>query len=110
MIVIPIQLINYISSATSLQRTSDSEHQVAVIRIGFVDNLAISSTAENDFFSFSESNGKSLIRGTDYAIEVFPLPVLRSSDHYCKKKIIYLVVDLSGLDTPCQPIIKIMCI
>jgi len=57
-----------------MQCASDSELDVAVIRIGFVDNLAIGgSTVKNNFLSFAEFDGRRDFFGADFAKEVFAL-------------------------------------
>ena len=57
-IVIPVHFGDYISGSTSMHYTSDGELYVAVLRIGFVDHLAIGiSTAKNNLLSIPERNG-----------------------------------------------------
>jgi hypothetical protein len=57
-----------------VHNASDSELDVAVFRIGFVNSLAIGvSEPKYDLLPFTKSDEKSEFRGADCVEEVFPL-------------------------------------
>lgn len=81
--------------------TSDGELDVTVLRIGFVDYLAIDiSTAKKNLLSIGEGNGGCYFFGADFAEEVFPLlkvPFLGT----VMWVIIHLATVFHGFDAPC---------
>lgn len=73
-IVVPIHFGDDTSCSTSMQYASDSELDIAVLWIGFVDRLTVGrSTVKNNLLPFNKVDGTSNFIGTNFPVEVFAL-------------------------------------
>jgi hypothetical protein len=88
---------------------SDSELDVAVFRIGFVEYLAVGVAApEDNLLTIVEIDGRRDVVGTDFTENVFPLSKYQAYELFYCEKLIHLSAIMYGLNAPRQFIICFM--